>query len=143
MIFDTTYLLPLSRIEVDTDLLRLIADNKTKLTFDEIRISLISLFELQAKAAKLNVNSKFVVEAIETIDSVFRVEPFYNPKIIEISHLLSKRLGDYIDCIILATAIALKEDLVTEDSRINNLRRQIKEGYGINIINYKTFSTKL
>jgi len=142
MIIDTTYLLPLSRISIDTDLLGSIDAGRIKLAFSDIGISTISLFELQAKSAKLRVPAKFTIEAMEVINSEFRVEHFYNPKIIEISHILSRQLHDYIDCIILGTAIALKEDLVTEDSKLMDIKKQVWEKYRINLFNYKDLKTK-
>ena len=57
MIIDTTYLLPLIGVDVRTDLLRAIAEGRTRrrIHFGELRVSLISIFELQAKALKLDV----------------------------------------------------------------------------------------
>ena len=63
--------------------------------------------------------------------------PFHKPEIIEISFKLRKTIQDYIDCIILATAITLKEDLITEDTLIIKNRQKIKENYRINILSYK------
>lgn len=137
MILDTTYLLRLSGIEVATDLLGAIDEGRTTISFEEIGVSLISLFEIQAKAAKLGLPPKRTTDAIEAINNEFRVEPFYNKSIVEISNGLSGKLNDYIDCIILATAIALKEDLATEDTRIKATEKEIKDRYGINIVNYK------
>ena len=137
MILDTTYLLPLSRIAVDTDLLKAVDEGRTGLDMKEFGISTISLFEVQAKAAKLNVSTDFTTEAIETILVAFRAEPFYAPKILEISKALLDPLRDYIDCIIVATAITLKEDLVTEDSRIRKNGAFLKNKYGLNLTNYK------
>lgn len=48
--------------------------------------------------------------------SAFRVEPFYEPTVIDISYELRKIIPDYLDCVIVATAAALKEDVITEDS---------------------------
>ena len=62
MILDTTYLLPLALIQIDTDLLRAIADEKANLKLEETTVNMISIFELQAKPAKLMVPAKFVVE---------------------------------------------------------------------------------
>ena len=137
MIIDTTYLLPLSHIGIDTDLLKAIDDNKIKLNFDEITISLISIFELQAKAAKLKVPTNFTAEAIDVIGTVFRIKPFYDPEIIKTSYTLLKQISDYIDCIIVATATVLNEDLITEDSKIIANKKFIKDKFGINVMNYK------
>ena len=74
MILDTTYLLPLARISVDTDLLRAIAEGKVGWKLEEVTVSMISIFELQAKAAKLMVPAEFVVDAVEAIFRAFKVE---------------------------------------------------------------------
>jgi len=137
MIIDTTYLLPLARIGVDTDLLKAIAEKRVRIRFEDIAVNEISVFELQAKAAKLRIPPRHVVEAVEAIHKTFRVEPFHKPEIIEVSFKLRKTIQDYIDCIILATAITLKEDLITEDTLIIKNRQKIKENYRINILSYK------
>lgn len=137
MIVDTTYLLPLTRIGVDTDLLRAIDKGRISINFDKLAISSISIFELQAKAAKLNVSADFTNEAIEVINTVFRIEPFYSPKVVKISSELLDRIKDYIDCIITSTAIALDEDLITEDSKIIGNKKFIKEKYKIDVMSYK------
>jgi PIN domain nuclease of toxin-antitoxin system len=136
LIIDTTYLLPLSRIGIDTDLLKAMEENKIKLDLDDFSISSISIFELQAKAAKLEIQTNFTVEAVEVIDTVFKIQPFYNQKVIKISYELLSYIKDYIDCIIVATAIALGEDLITEDSKIHDKKELIKKKYKINILNY-------
>jgi len=138
MILDTPYLLPLARIEIDTDLLRDIAEGKTKIRFEDITISEISIFEIQAKAARLGIPPHYVIEAVEAIEKAFRIEPFNKPQIIETSFNLRKEINDYIDCIILATAITLKEDLITEDTTILKQKQNIKKKYNIDVLNYKT-----
>jgi len=138
MILDTPYLLPLARIEIDTDLLRDIAEGKTKIRFEDITISQISIFEIQAKAARLGIPPHYVIEAVEAIEKAFRIEPFNKPQIIETSFNLRKEINDYIDCIILATAITLKEDLITEDTTILKQKQNIKKKYNIDVLNYKT-----
>jgi len=138
MIIDTTYILPLARIEIDTDLLKAILEDKTKnnITLDELKISLISIFELQAKASKINIPAKDIVKAINIILKSFRIIPFYQKDIVEEAYKLRKILHDYIDCIILATAITHKEDLITEDSLIHGIKEKIERKYGIKIIRY-------
>lgn len=137
MIIDTTYLLPLSRIDIDTDLLKAIDEGKVNLDLYSIKINMISIFELQAKAAKTKIPTNFTAEAIDAINTIFKVEPFYNPEIMKISYSLLEYLKDYIDCIIVATAVVSGEDLITEDSRINYNKKFIKDKYKIDITNYK------
>ena len=55
MILDIIYLLLLAQISVDKDLLTAAAKKKADLKLEDISVSLISLFEFQAKVAKLNV----------------------------------------------------------------------------------------
>ncbi len=142
MIIDTTYLLTLSRIEIDTDLLKAIAEGKTEIGFEDLAINQISIFELQAKAAKLEITPEYVIEAVEAINKTLRVEPFDKPEIIEMSLKLRKDIQDYIDCIILATAITQKEDLITEDTLITKNKNKIKNIYGINVLSYKEIVKK-
>ena len=70
-----TYLLPLARIEIDTDLLREIAEGRTKIRFEDIAISQISIFELQAKAARLGIPPHYVIEAVEAIEKASGSSP--------------------------------------------------------------------
>ncbi len=118
MIIDTTYLSPLSRISIDTDLLRAIVENKvgSDVALEDLAVSSISIFELQAKAAKLKINPEYVSKAVSSIHDSFRIEPYDHPAVVKSSFELKSIFSDYIDCIIVATAISLKEELVTEDS---------------------------
>lgn len=136
LIIDTTYILPLARIGISTDLLKEIDEGKIKLKIDEIKINGISIFELHAKAAKSNIAPIYAIEAIDVINATFKVVPFYNPDVIKISNELLGRIPDYIDCIIVATAIATNEDLITEDRKINDNKSFIKNKYKINIFTY-------
>lgn len=106
MILDTTYLLPLALIQIDTDLLRAIADKKVDLNFEDITMNIISIFELQAKAAKLMVPAKFVVEVVRAISTTFQMVPFSRAEIVETAYDLKKTIPDYIDCVIVSTAAA-------------------------------------
>ena len=139
MIIDTTYILPLVGIAIKTDLLRAIAERRLriKIDFSDLKLSLISVFELQAKASKLNVPPNIVSRAIDVILRAFEVIPFYRRNIIEKAHELREYINDYIDCIIVATAVVLKEDVVTEDTIIISIRKIIEEKYNIRVVNYE------
>ena len=102
VVIDTTYLLPLTRIRVKTDLLREIAEGnlKVKMDFNDLKVSLISIFELQAKASKLGIPSNYISKAVDVIFKTFNVIPFYKSGIIEKAYELHKVIDDYIDCII-------------------------------------------
>jgi len=137
LILDTTYLLPLARIAIDTDLLEAIAKGKTYVKLEEVAVSLISIFELQAKAAKLMIPAQSTIKAVEAILVAFRVKSFHNPEIIEVSYELKKVIPDYIDCVIVATAVVLKEDLATEDSLILTNAEVIRKEYGIEVLSFR------
>ena len=139
MIIDTTYLLPLAKIGVKTDLLRAVVEGKVRreVSLQNLKVNLISLFELQAKAAKLGVPPKNVTEAINVVLRSFQVIPFYKAEIVETAHKLRKILTDYIDCVIVATAITLREDLISEDQDILSHKEELERKYGIRIHNYR------
>ncbi|MEM2733033.1 MAG: PIN domain-containing protein [Nitrososphaerota archaeon] len=137
MIIDTTYLLPLARIAIDTDLLEAIAKGRASLKFEEIAINAISIFELQAKAARLLVPAEFVIKAVEVIINSFKTIPFYRNDIIELSYQLRTIISDYLDCVIVATAVAEKENLVTEDSLILAQADKLEKEYGIKVMSHK------
>jgi predicted nucleic acid-binding protein len=142
MIIDTTYLLPLARIDVDVDLLKASVEGRVNVRIEEMAVSLISLFELQAKAAKLGVASSIVHEALEATNKAFRVIPFYTKEIVEVSFSLRKTMPDYVDCVILATAIVLGENLVTEDSLIHTKRDLIEKEYRVKVYDFSSLLKK-
>lgn len=138
MIIDTTYLLPLARIGVEADLLRAIAEGRVRgVGFHDLKVSLISLFELQAKAAKLGIPPGDIAKAVSVILRAFQVIPFYRADIIEIASELRRTLTNYIDCIIVATAAAQKEDLATEDTDILSHKETLEKTYNIRILSYR------
>ena len=144
MIIDTMYLFPLIGVDIKDDLLKAIYENrvKIKLSINDIKINLISLFELQAKASKLNIPPKYVTRGLRVILKRFDVIPFYRDDIIEVAHEVNKILRDYIDSIIISTGISLKESLITQDSIIIRNREILAEKYGIKIYRYEDIATK-
>lgn len=143
MIIDTTYLLPLAKIEIDTDLLSAIATGRVKISLGDIGVSLISIFELQAKFTKLMLPPVHLIRAVEAIFTTFRIIPFYRADIIETGYRLRKIIPDYIDCILIATAAVSSEDLITEDSLILNNREIIRKEYKIRVLNFNEIIEKL
>ena len=138
MIIDTTYLLPLSRIGVRTDLIKAVVEGRARgVRLGDLKVSLISIFELQAKAAKLDIPTRDAVKAVNVILRSFQVIPFYRADIIETAHELRGKLADYIDSIIVATAAALGEDLATEDTNIHAHKKEIEKSYNVKILSYK------
>ncbi len=69
---------------------------------------------------------------------MFTVVPFTKPEVIETAFSLRNLLRDYIDCIILGTAIALGETLVTEDKDIHSIAGLVEKEYGVKIYSYKS-----
>ena len=122
---------------MDTDLLAAVARRKTDVKFEDLAVSLISIFELQAKGAKLNIPAKAVIRAVDAIISAFRVVPFYETGIIEIAQKMRKTVSDYVDCILMATAISNKEDLVTEDSLILEKKGKLSREYNLRVLSFK------
>ena len=49
---------------------------------------------------------------------------------------MKSTIGDYIDCITLATAIALEDDLLTEDRNIHAWKDYVYEEYGVKVYRY-------
>jgi PIN domain nuclease of toxin-antitoxin system len=137
LILDATYLLPLAQIAIDKDLLASIAKRNTDVKFEDLTVSLISVFELQAKSAKLNIPVKSVIRAVDAIMSGFRVVPFYEPEIIDVGQRIRRMVSDYVDCILIATAIAKKEDLVTEDSLIQEKKGKLLRECNLKVVNFK------
>ena len=68
--------------------------------------------------------------------------PFYNRDVIEYSYEVYKLLRDYIDSIIVATPISLREDLATEDRVILSIKKDLEKTYEIKIYSYKDLAIK-
>ncbi|MHB1709260.1 MAG: PIN domain-containing protein [Thermoplasmataceae archaeon] len=124
MILDTTYLLPVVGIDVETDLFNAIEDRAVDIDLSSISISLISIFEIQAKSAKLGISWEIVSEAVDELLNRFKIVPFYNNNIMKTSFMIRREIPDYIDCIILSTAICREDSLMTEDRRILSFMEQ-------------------
>ena len=137
MILDTTYLLPVVGISVEPDILEACLNGRTTFSVGDVRLSLISVFELQAKAAKLRIRPERVLRGINALFRIFDIIEFYRPDIIRISFELRKKLPDYIDCVIVATAASLGEELLTEDQLIHDLKEDIEREYGIRVLSYR------
>jgi len=75
--------------------------------------------------------------AIRVILKAFKIKEFHRPEIIETADELKDLISDYINCVITATAISSRNDLLTEDSLILSQRKQISEKYGIKILSFR------
>lgn len=138
MIIDTMYLFPLIGMDFKNDLLRAICEDKVgnRINIDDLKINLISLFELQAKASKMNIPVEYVVKGLTVIVKSFTIIPFYRSDVIELAHKINKIIGDYTDSVIISTGAALKEDIISEDSIILKNKDLIKREFGIDILSF-------
>jgi len=124
---DTTYLLPAIGISIkdlpkDT-LVRLMQKGH------QISISNISIFELSAKGAKHvaagTLSTERVTRGIRAIvyDERITVIPMHDSSVLLMAFKFRRLLGDFIDCLILSSAINQNDAIVTEDEDIQNLKR--------------------
>jgi PIN domain nuclease of toxin-antitoxin system len=127
LLLDTTYFLPaigISIKELPNDApIKLIAKGH------QISISDISIFELSAKGAKHITNGTLtperVTRGIKAIiyDDTIETIPIHDNNLLLTSFKLKSILNDFIDCLILSSAINHCDALITEDSDIQNLKK--------------------
>jgi PIN domain nuclease of toxin-antitoxin system len=127
LLLDTTYFLPaigISIKELPNDApIKLIAKGH------QISISDISIFELSAKGAKHITNGTLtperVTRGIKAIiyDDAMETIPIHDNNLLLTSFKLKSILNDFIDCLILSSAINQCDALITEDSDIQNLKK--------------------
>ena len=127
LLLDTTYFLPTIGIKVKNVPKRTLSE-LLKRNYD-IYVSEISVFEISAKGAKYVAEGKIsperVLKGIRAIlyeDRVVKV-PIYESKGLLTSFKLRKILPDFIDCIILSSAIVNCDVLITEDEDIHRLKQ--------------------
>jgi len=129
-VVDTTYLLHVVGISVEklsTKFLEILQSTNRDL---EVAICEITLFELVAKAAKRvafeSLERERVLRGIESLrrdDSISKIEA-YDYRVVSTSLKLRPFLPDFIDCLILASAIEYADILLTEDELIHDLKRK-------------------
>ena len=127
IMLDTTYLLPTIGIAIRG----LPSEAPTRLLDKghQISISHITLFELAAKGAQYINNgslpSQIVAEGIRAIirDDEIETIPFHDSELLLTSFELRKVLIDFIDCLIVSSAINHCDALITEDSEIHSLKK--------------------
>ncbi len=125
LLLDTTYFLPAVGISVKeiprNSVIKLIREGY------KILISEISLFEISAKGAKYVASGLLtparVTAGIRAIvrDDRIRKVPIHDTPILLVAFKLRNILNDFIDCLILSSAINCADILVTEDSDIHEL----------------------
>lgn len=122
ILVDTTYLLPLAGIAVEgveKDLLR-----RALATAHEICASDISFFEILAKGAKLSAegmaDEERVVLSIQSLVEDRRITKVsaYQEEAMRSALSLRRQHRDFVDCLILASALENCDALATEDGTL-------------------------
>ncbi len=128
LLLDTTYLLPAIGISVQ----ELPEDAPIKLIQrgHHISISEITIFELSAKATKHittgTLTDERVSQGIRALvydDRITRI-PIHDSSILLTAFKLRRMLNDFIDCLILSSAVQHTDILVTEDMEVRNLTKK-------------------
>ena len=118
VLIDSTYLLPLIGIRVRHLDSRLLLRLKLR---HSLLISDVSLFELSAKGAKYvirgSLESEDVTQGIQSLsmDPDIAKIPYFSTHVLNTSFMLRRKLNDYLDCLILSTAVNEADVLLTED----------------------------
>lgn len=98
----------------------------------EIAVSEISIFELSAKAAKYVTNNVLLPEWVTSgirallFDEDIEKIPIHHSTVLLTAFTLKGLMVDFIDCLILSTAINCCDALITEDNVIRNLPKNKK-----------------
>ena len=119
ILLDSTYLLPLIGVRVrnlDPLLLLELKHHHSVLVSD------ISLFELSAKGAKYVIQGELepedVTQGIQSLNmdpDIVKI-PYFSTQILSASFRLRETISDYLDCLILSTAVNESDALMTEDN---------------------------
>jgi PIN domain nuclease of toxin-antitoxin system len=127
LLLDTTYFLPaigVSIKEMQKDALLMLIAKK-----HQIVMSQITIFELSAKGAKYikegQLSPERVTRGISAIiynDTVETI-PMHDTTILQTEFKLRNMLNDFIDCLILSTAMNNSEAIITEDNEIQSLKK--------------------
>jgi PIN domain nuclease of toxin-antitoxin system len=127
LLLDTTYFLPAIGISIK----ELPNDGPVKLIAKghQVSINEISLFELSAEGAKHVIDGTLtperVARGIKAIiyDEAIETIPIHDNNLLLTSFKLRRTLNDFIDCLILSSAINQCDALITEDDDIQNLKK--------------------
>jgi predicted nucleic acid-binding protein len=125
VLLDTTYLMPAIGVSISgvkPSILRILRE-KGHSTF----ISELTLFELSAKGAKHVASHELEPErvrrgimAVAHDEALIKI-PLLEGEVIQMSFNLRGVMNDYLDCVILSSAISSCEALVTEDRLIHGV----------------------
>jgi len=128
LLLDTTYLLP----AIGVSIRGIPEDTPIKLIGKgyEIMMSDITIFELSAKGAKHitlgTLTAERVSRGIRAIVYDDRIEriPVHDSSVLLTAFKLRRMLNDFIDCLILSSAINRNDILVTEDGDIHDIKEK-------------------
>jgi predicted nucleic acid-binding protein len=136
---DTTYLLPAIGVAIKN----LSSDEPIRLIRKghQLFLSDISIFELSAKGAKYIAARKLlpdrVVRGMRAIvyDETLEIVSSYESTVLSTAFRIRSVLTDFIDCLILSSAISQCDILVTEDTDIQDLKRSKEFVEMLNMVN--------
>jgi PIN domain nuclease of toxin-antitoxin system len=95
-------------------------------------MSQITIFELSAKGAKYikedMLSPERVTRGLNAIiyNDGIDVIPMHDTTILQTAFKLRNILNDFIDCLILSSAMNNSEAIITEDNEIHNLKKNIQ-----------------
>ena len=126
LLLDTTYFLPtigVSIKELQKDALLLLMAKE-----HQIAMSQITIFELSAKGAKFFKEGQLTPERITkgiraiVYNDAIETIPMHESNILHTSFKLKNILNDFIDCLMLSSAINYCNAIITEDTPIQDLK---------------------
>lgn len=132
LLIDTTYLLPAIGVSIRGFPRTAVQDLQRE--GHTLSICTITIFELAAKGAKFVASRRLkhrrVEDGLRAIlhDPRIGQVPYQEPHILSRALAVREEIGDFIDCLILSSAAAQAEALVTEDEQLQHLfsRESIK-----------------
>ena len=114
----------------------------------QLAISTITIFELCAKSAKLVAADMLRLERVSRgvagllkDDALTKYDSYGAPQL-SVALKLRSLLDDFIDCLILATAMVHCDVLITEDNRIHGLKRKEEFAKLANSLNNPKFTIR-
>lgn len=143
ILIDTTYFLPLIKIDIENIPHNLLVKILSESTH-EYMYSDLSIFELTAKGLKFSSQETKItpqdirigIDALQNDTRLVKVSYIDNPYIIELASKLRKIHKDTIDCLIFSTAICNCDCIITMDvllfEEINENNQLINEIHEIN-----------
>lgn len=126
ILFDSSYFFPLIKVKVEKSSPEIFSLIHQKETF-ELQFSSITLFELSAKGARMiksgKLTSNDVIDGINALISwrnISSIDP-WNGEVQRLAFDFRLDHSDYIDCLILASAIIHTNVFVSEDITLKKL----------------------